>query len=173
MNPAEIENVFASEIYPSYPFRNNLWLAIPFERDAYDGARMPEWFFRAAQKHFNPAGTGSLFIKGDCFVQDGHSEVSRVDFEWEPYRSFMLSKEGFSMEYKVVSDAGECGFWADPESTIFGGDAAKMHALLSEHGGRLAMLTRCNLELFGDSAGYDEMRAYVRNLLFPEERRSA
>ena len=66
-------------------------------------ARMPEWFFRSASKRFNPIGNNRLLINGDCFLLDGRAaEIAGVSFDWESYRTFMLSPEGFSLEYNMA-----------------------------------------------------------------------
>jgi len=165
-----VDDLFEAEIFPEFPFRNRHWLAVAFERNSHDNTRMPEWFFRAASKHFNPDGKSKLLVKGDCFALDGQlAEVIAVAFDWESYRDFMLSRAGFSIEYKMANDDGTCACWADAELTIFGGAFDKMIKLLDDHGGRNSMLTRIEEEFFLDErAGNEDMRAFFRGLLFPE-----
>lgn len=166
-----ITDLFTDRIFPGFPFRNQHWLAVAFERNMYDAARMPEGFFREASRVFNPSRKSKLLMTGDCFVLEGRVDVALVGFDWDGYSSFMRSKEGFSLEYKMASDSGDWGCWADQELTVVGGEQRKMDRLLEQCGGRESMLKRMETEFFLDEpAGNEDMRAYFRGLLFPDER---
>lgn len=170
MTARSIYDIFENHIFPGFPFRNRDWLAVAFERNSHDNARMPEWFFRCASKHFNRDGQEKLLIKGDCFALDGRpKEVVEVAFNWDDYHNFMLLPEGFSLEYKMVSEDGACGCWADAELTVFGGAADEMTGLFDDLGGRNSMLASIEREFFLDEpTGNEDMRAYFRGLLFPD-----
>jgi len=134
---------------------------------------MPERFFHEASLVFNPSRESKLLIMGDCFALEGRSDVASVDFVWDDYSSFMRSKDGFSLEYKMASDSGNFGCWADPELTVVGGEQDKMDMLLEQFGGRESMLKRIETGFFLDEpAGNEDMRAYFRGLLFPNERKA-
>lgn len=174
MTAPRIEDLFGEEIFPGFPFRNDNWLAVAFERDDYDNTRMPEWFFRAATRHFNQDGENKLLIMGEPVLSPHFSqEIGDIPFDWEHYRSFMLSAERSAIEYKMASEDRKCGCWADPEMTIFGGAPEKMSELLNDAGGRDAMLAHIEQEFFlGEPTGNEDMRSFFRGLLFPEHRKT-
>lgn len=166
-----VDDLFSDRIFPGFPFKNQSWLAVAFERNMYDNTRMPEWFFREASIAFNPSESSKLLIKGDCFVLEGQDEVARIRFNWDSYSRFMQSPEGFSLEYKMANDAADFGCWADAELTVVGGESSKMDALLDRCGGRESMLRRIEREFFLDEpAGNEDMRIYFQGLLFPDRR---
>jgi hypothetical protein len=175
MIASQIKDLFEDEIFPSFPFSNVNWLAVAFERDDYDNARMPEWFFCAATRRFNQDGENKLLIMGEPVVSPHFSqETADIPFDWEHYRNFMLSTERSAVEYKMASEDRKCGCWTDSEMTIFGGVPEKMIELFNDFGGRNAMLAHIEQEFFLDEpSGYEDMRLFLRGLLFPEHRKTS
>lgn len=166
-----LNSVFLKNPDPDFPFRNPSWIAVAFERNSYDNTRMPDWFFRAASKHFGGMGAVELLIAGDCFQKAGLPEVSVESFEWERYRKFMLRPEAYSVEYKITSADLQCGCWADPDITVFGGAPAQMSAVLDDLGGAKRLLEHMRQEfLLGAVDGYEEMDQFFQRLLFPNLR---
>lgn len=166
-----LNSIFLRDPRPEFPFRDPSWIAVAFERNAYDNARMPEWFFRAASERFGRLGDNKLLIAGDCFIGAGLPEVCAQPFEWESYRAFMLGAEAYSVEYRMASDDLRCGCWADADITVFGGVPAQMSALLDDLGGAERLLNHMRQEfLLGDVAGYEEMDKFFQRLLFPAKR---
>lgn len=171
MTKEMMNGLFAGQIFPEFPFKKHNWLAVAFERNMYDGARMPEWFFREASLVFNPSRELKLLVMGDCFTLEGRNELALVDFTWDEYAKFMRSKDGFSLEYKIASDLGDFACWADAELTVVGGEQDRMDILLNHFGGRESMLGCIEKEFFLDKpVGNEDMRVYFRKLLFPSER---
>jgi hypothetical protein len=166
-----LDSLFSNNIFPEFPFKNQGWIAVAFERNAHSNTRMPEWFFRSACKYYNPNGKNSLLIKGDFFLINGLEEVVEIAFDWDSYKNLIFSPAGFSLEYKMIDKKRRCACWADPELTIFGGEPREMIKLLDEYGGRDHMLKNIESEFFLDrQSGNEDMRAYFRGLLFPQQR---
>jgi hypothetical protein len=116
-------------------------------------------------------GAVELLIAGDCFQKAGLPEVSVESFEWERYRKFMLRPEAYSVEYKITSADLQCGCWADPDITVFGGAPAQMSAVLDDLGGAKRLLEHMRQEfLLGAVDGYEEMDQFFQRLLFPNLR---
>lgn len=166
-----LNSIFSKGPYPEFPFQDQDWIAVAFDRNAYDNTRMPEWFFRAASARFCSDSDIELLIAGDLFTGAGLPAVCTQPFEWESYRTFMLRPEAYSVEYRMASDDLHCGCWADADITVFGGAPAQMSALLADLGGAEKLLDHMRQEfLLGDVAAYEEMDKYFQRLLFPEKR---
>lgn len=169
MNREQLDQIFGSQIFPGFPFRREDWIAVAFERNRYDNTRLPQQFFESASQHFSSPRNRSLFVSGDLF---DNGKIARVDFKWQEYRSFMLSPDSFSLEYKIFSENLSCACWADEEITIFGGSPAQMNAVMDDYGGRDSFLSTMEDEFFLKSReGNSDMRHYLAGLLFPEQRR--
>ncbi|HSX63873.1 MAG TPA: hypothetical protein VLF15_04040 [Pseudoxanthomonas sp.] len=172
MTSAEaLNSVFREDLEPDFPFQDSSWIAVAFERNAYDNTRMPEWFFQTMSKHFGDFGKIALLIAGDCFAGAGLPAVCPIPFEWESYRTFMLRPETYSVEYRMTSTDMQCGCWADADITLFGGTPVQMSAVLDELGGPERLLHHMRQEfLLGDVDGYDAMDKFFQRLLFPSKR---
>ncbi|HYG05103.1 MAG TPA: hypothetical protein VD865_01680 [Stenotrophomonas sp.] len=171
MTASIVDPLFSDHIFPDFPFKNQNWLAVAFERNGYDNTRMPEWFFREASNVFNPSESSKLLIKGDCFALEGRGKIACVGFNWDCYSRFMRSAEGFSLEYKMANGTADFACWADPELTVIGGESSKMDEVLDRCGGRESMLGHIEREFFLDEpAGNEDMRRYFRGLLFRDGR---
>lgn len=171
-SPEALNSIFLKNPDPDFPFLDPSWVGVAFERNSYDNTRMPDWFFRAASKHFDGMGAIELLIAGDCFSKAGLPEVCAVPFEWESYRRFMLRPEAYSVEYRMASADLQCGCWANPDITIFGGASIQMSAVLDELGGAKRLLEHMRQEfLLGDVVGYEEMDQFFQRLLFPSLRK--
>jgi len=157
---------FSAQMYPDFPFLDRSWLAVAFERNAYDNTRMPSEFFSRVAGEFNVSRSRRLLIGGDCFELDGRPAVQGVEFDWIAYEQFMLSPDGFSLEYKMVSDDGELAIWADPELTVVGGVANKMGRVVSQFGGVASNVRGMYEQFFLDThAGNEDLRKYLRDLV--------
>ena len=171
--PEALASVFSIHLNPDFQFRDETWIAVAFERNAYDNTRMPEWFFRVASHQFARSGAVGLLIQGDYFSEAGLSEVTVEPFEWSSYQEFMLRPEAYSLEYRMASSDLQCGVWADADITVFGGEPTLMTAVIDELGGANVLLEHMRQEfLLGDISGYQEMDEYFQRLLFPGLRKA-
>lgn len=171
-NADALNSVFLDIPTGDFPFSNPAWIAVAFERNAYDKSRMPEWFFRAASEYFGRDGAVEWLIAGDCFVQDGLPEICAQSFNWQSYREFMFGPKTHSTEYRMAAADRSCGCWADPDITIFGGEPKQMSVLLAALGGPDHLLAHMRQEfLLGDVAGHSDMDHFFQGLLFPDRRK--
>lgn len=159
--------IFGRQIFPAFPFARNDWMAIAFERDNYDNTRLPEWFFVEARNEFARPGS-QIFIKG-YGERFGRSEGDCVGipFEWVTYKAFMQSSENYSPEYQMQGDSSNWGFWADPEISVWGGDAAIMARIFDRKGGKAHVVDSMfkDFHLSEMSANRD-LQTYLRSLVF-------
>ncbi|MGH8081687.1 MAG: hypothetical protein ACREP7_14015 [Lysobacter sp.] len=167
-----LNKVFLDDPRGDFPFGHAAWIAVAFERNAYDNSRMPEWFFRGAAEYFGANGTVEWLIAGDCFKFAELPQISAQPFDWLGYHEFMLRPETYSTEYRMAAADGTCGCWADADITIFGGEPDRMSALLASVGGPDRLLAHMRQEfLLGDVAGYGDMDLFFQGLLFPSRRK--
>lgn len=158
-------SLFSQTIYPFFPFAKKGWIAVAFDRDNYDNTRLPEWFFVEAHKEFARPGA-FMYVKGYGEDFESTGECLEIPFEWEAYRSFMLAPKNYSPEYKIHGVANDWAFWADPEISVWGGDAAAMERIFSRIGGKeqvfALMLSDFHLS---DLTANQELQGYLRGLL--------
>ena len=161
----KINSIFLEEAGPEDYFKDPAWIAVAFERNAYDNTRMPEWFFSAASRQARTHGDVMLMIAGDSALR-GEEDVHVLPFDWESYRTYMLKQGARSVEYRMASEHLLCGCWADPDITVFGGAPALMSTLLDEIGGTEVMLNHMRQEfVLGDVESYEKMDAFFHHLL--------
>jgi hypothetical protein len=157
--------VFAERIFPGFPFTNDNWVAIAFDRDNYDNTRMPEWFFREAQAEFHRPGD-VLLVKGYGEQFEKAGGVLEVPFEWSSYKAFMLSPENYSPEYQLKSSGIEWAFWADPEISVWGGSKEAMKRIFDRRGGRGAVLSSMFEDFhLTDFSRNRELQEFLRGLV--------
>jgi hypothetical protein len=167
------ERVFALSRDRDFPFRDMSWRAVAFERNSYDNARLPQWFFEAASGVFSPSGEGDLLIAGDCFDSAGLPRVCRVPFNWTAFRAKMLEPAFYSVEYQIANSDLTCGCLADAEITIFGGEPVRMAQVFERLGGEERLLQIMRQEfLLGDTGAYEEMDRFLQGLIDPKKRTS-
>ncbi|MEI2454003.1 hypothetical protein [Lysobacter firmicutimachus] len=169
MSGLAFASVFCERAHPDFPFRDRSWIAVAFERNAYDRTYMPEWFFRAASKRLGDRV--ALLVAGDGFADAGLAEVCALPFAWEDYREFMARPRAYSLAYRMTGADAAFGCVADADMTVFAGEAARMEALLADVGGAGRLLEHMRQEfLLGDTGGYPEMDLFFQRLLFPSKR---
>lgn len=161
-------DLFSARIFPNFPFQREDWLAVAFERDNYDNARLPEDFFEVVSEEFRAAGESTLLIKGYGEMFDRlPGQILEIEFCWAKYRQAVLSPPYYSVEYKLVGVAGSCACWADPELTVWGGGRETMSKVITRLGGERNLLDRMlkDFYLTPDGTDNEELRRYLRRLI--------
>lgn len=158
---------FSSKIFPGFPFRNNDWVAIAFERDNYTNVRLPEWFFRAAQELLDSSGE-IMLIKGYGEIFDrAPGGVITIPFDWIKFETFMLAPENYSPEYQIEGSKGDWAFWADPELSVWGGHAVIMEKIFDRFGGKQKILISMLKDFYiSDIEANAQLYSYLRHLVF-------
>lgn len=161
--------LFSQKIYPDFPFVKKDWLAIAFDRDNYDNTRLPEWFFGEAKLEFSQHQE-PILLKGYGERYENIGDGIELPFEWEAYRQFMCTSKNYSPDYMMKGPANDWAFWGDPETSVWGGEAAAMERIFDRRGGKEAVFALM-LEEFGIPFGlsaYHELQAYLRRLVYPQ-----
>lgn len=154
--------VFSESIFPDFPFVNNGWRAIAFERDNYDCARMPKWFFDLAVSVFSENGDGVVQI--DMIDENISAVQYRLCLKWECYHDFMLAN--YSPEYFLTDPGARWGCWIDNEMTVWGGQSSAMMRIFDSIGGVEAVLQFMRNDFFLiDPPSNEKFDAYLVTLV--------
>ena len=166
MKLESIRALFASTIFPSFPFSEQQWLAVAFDRDNYDDTRMPQWWFEAAAESFD--ATQSEVLIGPCgpYAAADKIELVQIPFEWSKYQLAARNELRLCPEFILSGSRLDWGVWADPEITVWGGNSLAMNRAISRLGGKGHVL-RLMKEDFGvdQSNEHHELIGYLKSLI--------
>lgn len=166
MKLERIRALFASTIFPSFPFSDLQWVAVAFDRDNYDNARMPQWWFEAAAESFD--ATQSEILIGPCgpYASCDQVDLVRIPFEWSKYQAAARIDLRLCPEFVLAGSRCDWGVWADPEITVWGGSSIRMNRAISKLGGNGHMLQQMQ-EDFGvrQADQHQELAGYLQMLI--------
>lgn len=160
--------------FPAFPFANNNWYGLVFNRDCHGRGGVPKDVFEAMVDAANVDCDDHLLFVPAVLPLDGAPPFSERKFRtWDQYLA-LLSDSGYCPEYFVVNPQGSMLFWVDPDASVVGADRNIVEIAVRTLGG-LQEVIRRSADEFGVEVGDPEsdVAAYIRALAHLEPEKPA
>lgn len=163
-------SIFGARIFPGFPFDNDGWVAIAYDRDREGGNRLPERIWRLLIDAVRSMTADSrAYVISPYPIVAGtvseHAQPFEVPLSIAGVHGYFGESDRYLPEFLMAGVSEAWAIWGDSDITVLGGSRFIMSAVSEALGGEEGMVDEMARSFrLSDCVEDESMHLYLRDL---------